>query len=404
MISEAARKKEEELSAVRILELRLNPIKGNFDVTHLKEVHRYIFQDLPKAGLTHIPPGEFRSESAQWYKFREPSLLKKGYYVSYSKMDSASRKFLDDTLAQIKPDVFKTFKAEEFPRKLGEAYARLDYIHPFCDGNSRTLRELTHQFSNECGQKVKWELFSLSEAGRSHLYIARDRPVIEFAIHNTTDPNIRAHLIITAERLKNFKPLPELLNECVQAKKPELVLYAGSNQSGKSTLASMNEHSPQKFHQALFGQAIEQKKSLVVEGSLTSDTLKSIQQSKAAGYEINLHFAHTNHAGEGLKRAIEVGKVDINKDAPEFLRDAKENYKNLESGIALSDRAKIYNCSGSAPAMTHDFAEGKLLSGGGYTAPEGIKECSLADNLKDGFIAKLNPDLGLEISGNGIKY
>ena len=34
------------MTAVRLLELQMNPIKGNFDFNHLKKIHKYIFQDL----------------------------------------------------------------------------------------------------------------------------------------------------------------------------------------------------------------------------------------------------------------------------------------------------------------------------------------------------------------------
>lgn len=395
---------EQLYTAFRIRELRKNPIPGNFDAAHLKSIHRHIFQDLPKFGITHIPPGVFRPESERWYKFREPTLIKDGYYVSYSTMDNSSRKSLDDALKQFKPEVFKTFKPEEFPIKLGEMYARLDYIHPFYEGNSRTLREITFQFSKECGHNVNWELFSLSQAGRSHLYIARDRPVIEYAIQNTTDPKMRAHLIITAEKLKKFKSLPELLKECVQIKKPHLVIYAGSIQSGKSAIAAVNGQTPQKMtHEGIMA-GIEQKRSLYVEAALTPDTLKAMNEAKRNGFEVHLHYAHNEQLNQGLKRAVDGGLSNPESHVDRFLKDSKVNYKNLESGIALSDRAKIYDCSGKSPIMSHEFAEGKLVSGGGYTAPERIKECSLSDNLKEGFTAKLDPDLGLNLSDSGMKF
>lgn len=37
---------ERELTAIRISELKINPIYGHFDLEHLKNIHRYIFQDV----------------------------------------------------------------------------------------------------------------------------------------------------------------------------------------------------------------------------------------------------------------------------------------------------------------------------------------------------------------------
>jgi fido (protein-threonine AMPylation protein) len=59
------KKKEFELSTLRMLELRVNPIIGGFDAAHLKAIRRYFFQDLPKAGVNHIPLGIFREESSK---------------------------------------------------------------------------------------------------------------------------------------------------------------------------------------------------------------------------------------------------------------------------------------------------------------------------------------------------
>lgn len=47
-------------TAHRILELRLNPVGGEFDATHLKEINRRIFQDLPAFGFKDVCPGQYR--------------------------------------------------------------------------------------------------------------------------------------------------------------------------------------------------------------------------------------------------------------------------------------------------------------------------------------------------------
>ena len=37
---------EKELTYIRLQELQENPITGEFDFSHLKAIHRYIFQDI----------------------------------------------------------------------------------------------------------------------------------------------------------------------------------------------------------------------------------------------------------------------------------------------------------------------------------------------------------------------
>ena len=48
----------------RVAELELDPVRGNFDAAHLKEINRRIFQDLPGAGFDDVAPGEFRKPVA----------------------------------------------------------------------------------------------------------------------------------------------------------------------------------------------------------------------------------------------------------------------------------------------------------------------------------------------------
>lgn len=44
----------------RIVELRVEPVEGVFDATHLKEINRRIFQDLPGLGFPDATPGQYR--------------------------------------------------------------------------------------------------------------------------------------------------------------------------------------------------------------------------------------------------------------------------------------------------------------------------------------------------------
>ena len=62
----------------RVVELELDPVRGNFDAVHLKEVNRRIFQDLPSAGFDNVTLGEFRKPIANgldWMKQRSLSTV-----------------------------------------------------------------------------------------------------------------------------------------------------------------------------------------------------------------------------------------------------------------------------------------------------------------------------------------
>jgi cell filamentation protein len=67
---------EADYTYQRLYELSLEPVRGNFDAAHLKEVNRRIFQDLPGMGFD-VTPGEFRKpvpDGLDWMKQRGLSI------------------------------------------------------------------------------------------------------------------------------------------------------------------------------------------------------------------------------------------------------------------------------------------------------------------------------------------
>ncbi|WP_353744070.1 MULTISPECIES: Fic family protein [Pseudomonas] len=53
-----------------------------------------------------------------------------------------------------------------FTKAIGKLYSQLDFIHPFSDGNSRTLREFSRQLAEASNYRLDWERFGQSPAGR----------------------------------------------------------------------------------------------------------------------------------------------------------------------------------------------------------------------------------------------
>lgn len=85
----------------RIVELELDPVRGNFDAAHLSEIHRRIFQDLPGAGFADVKPGAWRTRipsGEDWMKERTLSTVDGVFSVAYSRMDAKARRRLDAAL------------------------------------------------------------------------------------------------------------------------------------------------------------------------------------------------------------------------------------------------------------------------------------------------------------------
>lgn len=203
----------------RIAELEANPVAGKFDVAHLKEVNRRIFQDLPGAGVDDVTPGEFRkpvADGLDWMKQRGLSTVDGPFYVAYSRMDDAATARLDKALEAANPDELRGLKTPEFTARLANIYAELDYVHPFSDGNSRTLRTFTKQLAKEAGYEVDWERFGRSDVGRDLLYIARDRSVNELAKPHVQHENTMREILNTQDRLEGNRALPDLLRDAVR--------------------------------------------------------------------------------------------------------------------------------------------------------------------------------------------
>ena len=143
--------REAFLTATRQAELVLNPVRGQFDVAHLQEVHRRIFQDLP-----HHGPGEFRPDAPGHFKHRLLEASRERTVVPYALRSDADR-MLGPTLDALQGGkALAGFDLLEMSEAIAQTYARLDYLHPFREANSRTLRTFTEQLARENGHRLDW--------------------------------------------------------------------------------------------------------------------------------------------------------------------------------------------------------------------------------------------------------
>lgn len=202
----------------RIVELRFRPVEGTFDVSHLKEINRRIFQDLPGLGYTHVTPGEFRPPVAagnDWIKTRKLETVGIRSSVAYSLMDDAASTRMSEVLQSVDPKALVRMGVRAVTEALGKLYSELDYIHPFPDGNSRTLREFTRQLAQASGYQLDWERFNLSPAGRDILYIARDLSVNRLALPYVQHDGTRREIVLAMDQFEGNRDLTDLLQDAV---------------------------------------------------------------------------------------------------------------------------------------------------------------------------------------------
>jgi len=66
----------------------------------------------------------------------------------------------------------------DFVRTISKLYGDLDHLHPFSEGNSRTLRSFTRQLAEQTGHELDWNITNANAVTRDALYKARDIEVL----------------------------------------------------------------------------------------------------------------------------------------------------------------------------------------------------------------------------------
>lgn len=120
-------KKEVEVTFEKLVELYEAPIRGDFDTEHLRSIHRYLFGDV------YDWAGEFRTI----YMKKEET-----YFASAENIE----RDLDHDLVILNQDVLQCHSKFELADFLARNYINIQHIHPFREGNSRTIREFFREF------------------------------------------------------------------------------------------------------------------------------------------------------------------------------------------------------------------------------------------------------------------
>lgn len=136
---------EAQASTLRLAQLAARGLEGAYDLPHLREFHRFIFQDVyPWAG-------ELRS-------------------VRLAKADSLFA--LPEFIENYTKDVLQALSAERhlrglsrerFAERLTHYYAEINAIHPFREGNGRAQRAFLRQLALEAGHTLSWEHLDAEE-------------------------------------------------------------------------------------------------------------------------------------------------------------------------------------------------------------------------------------------------
>lgn len=165
--------KEQHLTRLRIGELKQEPIKGDFDMKHLKAIHGHIFQDVYAwAGETRTV-GIAKGDSL----FAPPSQIE-----SYG----------EKVFKQISVDSLKGGFSGEFVKQVANHIADVNALHPFREGNGRAQRVFFEQLSKEAGRPLDFSKLNAAEWNKaSAASMAGDNKLMEqqvsMALQRTRD-------------------------------------------------------------------------------------------------------------------------------------------------------------------------------------------------------------------------
>ncbi len=117
----------------------INYVKMNdkFDSKRLKFIHKYLFDEVYFFG------GEYRQENISKDNFR---------FSEYVYIEGNT----DKIMSEINVEELKKLSFEDFTEKVSYIMTELNVLHPFREGNGRTIREFIRELCDECGYLINW--------------------------------------------------------------------------------------------------------------------------------------------------------------------------------------------------------------------------------------------------------
>ena len=124
---------ERKIVLAKLYELRQNHQIGNFDISHFVGIHRFLFEDIyPFAGL-----------------FRNENIAKENFsFAEWEYIEEQLKKLLDKLKEE---NYLQELDRNTFIKRLSYYMAELNVLHPFREGNGRTIREFIRQLAYKNG-------------------------------------------------------------------------------------------------------------------------------------------------------------------------------------------------------------------------------------------------------------
>ncbi len=140
---------ERGVTAIRLDELKNDPVNGNYGIAHMQALHGRIFQDVYDWAGQLRTVGIAKGVGSDSTTFTPVSELQKdGADIQKSIKDANYLRGMD---------------REEFSAKMGELYKKVNDHHPFREGNGRAARAYLEQLAGEAGYNLNYQGVSRQE-------------------------------------------------------------------------------------------------------------------------------------------------------------------------------------------------------------------------------------------------
>lgn len=206
------KEREQQYVSFRLTELKEHPVQGRFDLDHLKEINRRLFQDVYAwAGQPrqNFDAAKQDYEGGKAYAFTPSALIDTEARCIFGKLADN--------------DHLRGLSREEFVPALAKLHGELNQLHTFPEGNGRTQRLFLEQLAERAGHGVD-------------LSIGTQHRIIEASIAQTNGLHgMMERFIAEAADPQRVKAMREALNHLSEVKDREFVasLYIAATVPGE---------------------------------------------------------------------------------------------------------------------------------------------------------------------------
>lgn len=138
---------ESDIAYLKLLDVDIKVKTEKFDYQHLKSIHQYIFEDIyswaGKERIISIVKGE-RVLGGDTVRYSYPDNIEKDAKIIINQLNNIT---------------WKELGIEETAEKFAKLIAALWQVHPFREGNTRTVIVFALQYSEYFGFKMNRQLF-----------------------------------------------------------------------------------------------------------------------------------------------------------------------------------------------------------------------------------------------------